>query len=154
MSKRCCPVCAYLLYLLNKHHTAKFIVSDEHTNIRPCALPEWLPEEIVYMMVMEFSHRLREELTSLQSISQQRGWAGTSDTGRMSTDSDGSQEIRRFEENVVAFAFDTRPSMDSLLEWQTLRVQARVSHSVLFLASNWSFLSLLYFTCCYAYRLY
>ena len=22
---------------------AKFIVSDEHTNIRACALPEWLP---------------------------------------------------------------------------------------------------------------
>ena len=41
---------------------------------------------------------------------------GTSDTGRMSTDSDRSQEIRLFEENAVAFAFDTRPSMDSLLE--------------------------------------
>ena len=94
----------------------QFIVSDEHTNIRACALPEWLPEEIVYMMVMEFGRRLRDELTSLQSISQQRGRAGTSDTGRMSTDSDGSQKIRRFEENLVAFAFDTRPSMDKLLE--------------------------------------
>ena len=109
-------MCAYLFYLLNKHRKAKFIVSDEHTNIRACALPEWLPEEIVYMMVMEFGHRLREELTSLQSISQQRGREGTSDTGRMSTDSNGSQEIRLFEENVVAFAFDTRPSMDSLLK--------------------------------------
>ena len=95
---------------------AKFIVSDEHTNIRACALPEWLPEEIVYMMVMEFSHRLREELTSLQSISQQRGRAGTSDTGRMSTDSVGSQDFRLFEENVVDFALDTHPSMNLLLE--------------------------------------
>ena len=109
-------MCAYLLYLLNKHHKAKFIVSDEHTNIRACALPEWLPGEIVYMMVMEFSCRLREELTSLQSISQQQGQAGTSDTGRMSMDSDGSQEFRLFEENVVAFAFNTHPSMDLLLE--------------------------------------
>ena len=109
-------MCAYLLYLLNKHRKAKFIVSDEHTNIRPCALPEWLPGEIVYMMVMEFSCRLREELTSLQSISQQRGRAGTSDTGRMSMDSVGSQEFRLFEENVVDFALDTHPSMNLLLE--------------------------------------
>ena len=103
---------AYLLYLLNKHRKAKFIVSDEHTNIRPYALPEWLPGEIVYMMVMEFSRRLREELTSLQSISQQQGRVGTSDTGRMSMDSVGSQKFRLFEENVVDFALDTRPSMD------------------------------------------
>ena len=109
-------MCPYLLYLLNKHRKAKLIVSDEHTNIRACALPEWLPGEIVYMMVMEFSRRLREELTSLQSISQQRGRAGTSDTGRMSTDSVGLQKFRLFEENVVAFTFDTRPSMDLLLE--------------------------------------
>ena len=65
------------------------------------------------MMVIEFSRRLREELTS---ISQQRGRAGTSDTGRMSTDSVGSQEFRLFEENVVDFALDTRPSMNLLLE--------------------------------------
>ena len=109
-------MCAYLLYLLNKHRKAKFIVSDEHTNIRVCALPEWLPEEIVYMMAIEFSHGLREELTSLQSISQQRGRVGTSDTGRMSTDSVGSQEFRLFEENVVDFALDTHPSMNLLLE--------------------------------------
>ena len=109
-------MCAYLLSLLNKHRKAKFIVSDEHTNIRPCALPEWLPGEIVYLMVMEFNHRLREELTSLQSISQQRGRVGTSDTGRMSMDSVRSQEFRLFEENVVDFALDTRPSMNLLLE--------------------------------------
>ena len=53
------------------------------------------------MMVVEFSHRLREELTSLQSISQQRGRAGTSDTGRMSMDSIRSQESEGSEEEVV-----------------------------------------------------
>ena len=67
-------------------------------------------------MVMEFNHRLREELTSLQSISQQRGRVGTSDTGRMSMDSVGSQEFRLFEENVVDFALDTCPNMNLLLE--------------------------------------
>ena len=102
-------MCTYLLYLLNKHHKTKFIVSDEHTNITACALPEWLPGEIVYMMVVEFSHRLREELTSLQSISQQQGRVVTSDTGRMSTDSIRSQKrvLRPFEEDVVALALDT-----------------------------------------------
>ena len=109
MSKQCCPVCTYLLYLLNKHHKTKFIVSDEHTNITACTLTEWLPGEIVYMMVVEFSRRLREELTSLQSISQQRGRAGTSDTGRMSMDSIRSQKcvLRPFEEDDVALALDT-----------------------------------------------
>ena len=64
--------------------------------------------------VLKFSHRLREELTSLQSISQQQGQAGTSDTGRMSTDSIGSQKhiLRPFEEDVVALALDTCRSMD------------------------------------------
>ena len=109
MSKQCCPVCAYLLYLLNKHCKTKFIVSDEHTNITACTLPEWLPGEIVCMMVVEFSHRLREELTSLQSISQQRGRAGTSDTGRMSIDCIGSQESEGSEdEDDVALAMNTR----------------------------------------------
>ena len=57
------------------------------------------------MMVVEFSHRLREELTSLQSISQQRGLAGTSDTERMSMDGIGSQESEGSEEeDVVALA--------------------------------------------------
>ena len=102
-------MCAYLLYLLNKHRKTKFIVSDEHTNITACALPEWLSGEIVYMMVVEFSHRLREELTSLQSISQQRGRAGTSDTGRMSMDSIRSQESEGSEdEDDVALAMNTR----------------------------------------------
>ena len=61
------------------------------------------------MMVVEFSHRLREELTSLQSISQQRGRAGTSDTGRMSTDSIRSQESEwSKEEDVVALAMSRK----------------------------------------------
>ena len=56
------------------------------------------------MMVVEFSHRLREEFTILQSISQQQGQAGTSNTGRMSMDSIGSQESEGSEEEDVALA--------------------------------------------------
>jgi hypothetical protein len=44
-------------------------------------------------MVVEFSRRLREELGKFQeSISELRGRAGTSDTGRMSMDSTRSLE--------------------------------------------------------------
>ena len=86
MSKRCCPVCAFLLYLLNRHCGTKFVVSDEHFNISPCSLPEWLPGNIVHLMVEEFSRRLREELSKLLSTDNNnlRGRAGTSDTGRIS----------------------------------------------------------------------
>jgi hypothetical protein len=88
VSKRCCPVCAFLLHLLNKHYNTKFVISDEHTNITSCALPEWIPGDIVSKMVVEFSRRLRRELTKLQSrTSEPRGRAGTSDTARASLDS-------------------------------------------------------------------
>ena len=60
------------------------------------------------MMVVEFSHRLREELTTLQSISQQQGQVGTSDTGRMSMDSIWSQESEGSkDEDDVALAMNT-----------------------------------------------
>ena len=60
------------------------------------------------MMVVEFSRRLREELTSPQSISQQQGRAGTSDTGRMSMDSIGSQETEGSkDEDDVALTMNT-----------------------------------------------
>ena len=57
-------MCAFLLSLLNKSegHKTKFVVSDEHSNITACTLPEWLPGGIVYSMVVEFSRRLRVEL--------------------------------------------------------------------------------------------
>lgn len=86
MSKRCCPVCSFLLHLLNIHKGTKFVISDEHSNITKCALPEWLPEDIVFMMVVEFSRRLREELSRLQT-SKLRGRSDTSDTARMSFES-------------------------------------------------------------------
>jgi predicted metal-dependent hydrolase len=95
VSKRCCPVCSHLLYLLNKTYKTNFIISDEHTNITPCALPEWLSEEIVLQMVMEFSRRLREELNKLKRhINQQRTRASTTDTARVSLDSVMSQKRR------------------------------------------------------------
>jgi hypothetical protein len=107
VSKRCCPVCSHLLRLLNEHCGAKFVISDEHTNITPCALPEWLPGKIVRLMVLEFSHRLREELTELRqkSIRQLpvRSRAGTSGTGRILLDRIGSLGDTRDADDVDAF---------------------------------------------------
>jgi hypothetical protein len=99
VSKRCCPVCAFLLKLLNKHYKTTFVVSDQHTNITPCALPEWLPEDFIHSMVLEFSRRFRAELNILQRSSG-RGRARTSDMGRMSIDSVGSQESEGIEITV------------------------------------------------------
>ena len=95
MSKRCCPVCAFLLNLLNKHYETKFVISDVHPNVTSCALPEWLPKDIVYLMVREFSRRLRQELSKLQESSSrrgQRGRADSSNTVRASVDSARSGE--------------------------------------------------------------
>ena len=72
VSKRCCPVCIFVLQQLNKLelHGTKFVISDGHTNITPCALPGWLPEDVVREVVLKFSNSLREELGRLQSLSQ------------------------------------------------------------------------------------
>ena len=52
---------------------------------------------MVYLMVVEFSNRLRKELIKLQnSTSELRGQAGTSDTGNHSMDS-----IRPMEHGIV-----------------------------------------------------
>ena len=98
MSKRCCPVCAFLLHLLNIHCGTKFVVSDEHSNISACSLPEWLPGNIVRLMVEEFSRRLREELNKLTANNNLRGRVGTSDTARISIDSLRSEFEPTFDE--------------------------------------------------------
>ena len=80
-------MCIFVLQQLNKLHGTKFVISDGHTNITPCALPGWLPEDVVREVVLKFSNSLREELGRLQSLSQRRGRARTTDTGRISYDS-------------------------------------------------------------------
>jgi len=80
--------------LLNKHYKTDFAVTDEHSNVTPCTLSEWLPGDIIYLMVLEFSRRLRMELTKLLETGNTkglRGRAGTSDTARMSLDGKGPE---------------------------------------------------------------
>ena len=95
-------MCANLLYQLNNSidSKSKFVVSDEHSNITACALPEWLPGGIVYSMVVEFSRRLRDELEILRNdisngSSRNPGHkrTNTNDTGRMSMGSNTSEDV-------------------------------------------------------------
>jgi hypothetical protein len=57
----------------------------------PCAIPIWLPGNIVYEMVLEFSRRLGDELSKLQVTRGLRGRSNTSDTARMSSESLGDE---------------------------------------------------------------
>lgn len=75
-----------------------FVTSDEHSNISSCALSECLPGEIVRLMVLEFSSRLRVELVKLEDSivngsTAMRGRANTSDTGRMSESFDSIRSL-------------------------------------------------------------
>lgn len=65
-------MCAFLLNLLNQQFKTNFLISDAHSNISSCTLPEWLPGDIVHLMVVEFGCRLREELRELQNTNEQR----------------------------------------------------------------------------------
>lgn len=108
-------MCSFLLHLLNKHHGRKFVISDEHTNITSCALPEWLPGDIIRLMVVEFSGRLREELSKLMNgISELRARTRTSDTARISIDSIVSlgRQVPNETEALDAYEFARRNSGD------------------------------------------
>ena len=64
-------MCAFLLNLLNQQLKTNFLISDAHSNITSCALPEWLPGDF-HSMVVEFGRRLRKELRELQNTNEQR----------------------------------------------------------------------------------
>jgi len=75
-----------------------FVTSDENPNITSCALSEGLPGEIVHLMVLEFSRRLRVELGKLQdsivhASASIRGRTDSSDTGRMSESFDSIRSL-------------------------------------------------------------
>jgi hypothetical protein len=90
----------------------KFVVSDEHSNITACPLPEWLPGEIVHAMVVEFSRRLRVELKKLQNVMHSKALGHNrtkmSDTGRMSVDSTVSEEFADSDAEEEALAFSRK----------------------------------------------
>jgi len=89
VSKRCCPVCVFLLKLLAPLEGSSFLITGEHSRITACTLPEWLSEDIIKQMVDEFAGRLRKELVKLQQATAllRRPRAHTNDTVRLSLDS-------------------------------------------------------------------
>ena len=86
VSKRCCPLCASLLSLLNHHYGTKFVITDVHPTFTGCDLSSFLPGEVVFKMVEASSKMLRAEIKKLKGDRKRRR-ADTSDTARMSTDS-------------------------------------------------------------------
>ena len=62
VSKRCCPLCAYLLMLLGR-----FAYTHSHNTITPCSLPESLPLDVIVGMVSKFGGQLIEDLLDLKA---------------------------------------------------------------------------------------
>lgn len=60
ISKRCCPVCAFLI-----RHLDGFVIRGAHKTISPCSLPSWLPDDDMKVMINEFAERLRKALDNL-----------------------------------------------------------------------------------------
>ena len=58
VSKRCCPVCADLLKISGN----RFVFTAAHHTISGCALPEYLPIDIIDHMIKKFGNQLSEEL--------------------------------------------------------------------------------------------
>lgn len=89
VSKRCCPVCIFLLNILTPLEGGSFFMTGEHSRITACTPPEWLSEDIINKMVIEFAGRLRKELVKLQQTTAvlRRPRARTNETVRLSLDS-------------------------------------------------------------------
>jgi len=86
--ERCCPACARLLSLLKPNDHDKFLTTGNHSTIIACTLPEYLSEQIIDQIAVEFGLRLRKELVNLQKTAAiQRARARTSYTRRISMES-------------------------------------------------------------------
>jgi hypothetical protein len=60
ISKRCCPVCAFLIQKLGG-----FVIRGAHKSVTGCSLPPWLPNDTKKIMVDEFGRRLRMLLDNI-----------------------------------------------------------------------------------------
>ena len=68
ISKRCCPVYYHLIMRLTDEEDSPFIIKGFHHTITPCALPTWLPVEIVKAMKETFGCQLRKALGEVYQI--------------------------------------------------------------------------------------
>ena len=73
VSKRCCPSCAHLLYLLRNESSSPpepFAFRAVHQKVSGCTLPMWLSSRIVMRMNKKFGGQLRAELINLMDVSE------------------------------------------------------------------------------------
>ena len=60
ISKRCCPVCTFLI-----QHLGGFVMRGAHKSFSLCSLPPWLSDDDIRAILDEFSRRLRKILDNL-----------------------------------------------------------------------------------------
>ena len=81
-------MCAHLLGLLKTSDGNSFIVKGNHNTITACTLPEWLPDDVIASMILEFGSRLRRELVKLKQHTEMvKTRALSTDSGWLSMDS-------------------------------------------------------------------
>ncbi|KAF8905270.1 hypothetical protein CPB84DRAFT_1845067 [Gymnopilus junonius] len=62
VSKRCCPVCHKLIKHFVDVRGNEFETRDSHNTVTSCALPDWLPDNIIDLMNTFFGGWLRKEI--------------------------------------------------------------------------------------------
>src|ERR1700722_17046740 len=73
ISKRCCPVCSHLLYVLQQALPGKvFNTPGSHKTVYPCALPPWLPLPIIARITSAFWEQLKRVLLDVVRDSTRR----------------------------------------------------------------------------------
>ncbi|KAF8417583.1 hypothetical protein EV426DRAFT_622635 [Tirmania nivea] len=90
VSKRCCPICTKLLFLLSASNTSRdrsFRVLSAHKNIYPTALPPFVPEEIAEALIEWLQGLVRTTVEGL--VKKRRRESNASDASGMSHDSKG-----------------------------------------------------------------
>jgi hypothetical protein len=101
VSKWCCLVCAYLLLLLCLLFGYSIEFLGSHAQIKPCALPPWLPQDVVAEVVLKFASDLRKILSQLGGVSRRRTDSITSvDTAPPSEDEGTNKEYSRIVEDL------------------------------------------------------
>ena len=86
VSKRCCPTCRTLLYLLAKDEEQPFLVKGTHSTVTACTLPPWLPSDVVDRMNQIFGGQLREELIKIFKSPLTRSRSLSTGSRRISSD--------------------------------------------------------------------
>ena len=86
VSKRCCPICRSLLFLLANDEEQPFLVKGSHSMVTACTLPPWLPSDIVDKMNQIFGGQLNLELIKLCKSPLMQNHSSSTGSWRISSD--------------------------------------------------------------------